>query len=180
MKPFLILVQFCFCYVVGSPLASGQKTINWLTWEQVQAKSKIEKKKILVDIFTPWCGWCKKMDKTTFLDEEIVEYINKNYYAIKFDAESTTDIVLNDIKYQHVNNGAKGYHELAIELLQGRLSYPTTVFLDENFQVIQAIPGYQEAYTFGMIITYFASNSHKSIPWQRYSGQFVKAQRKKG
>ncbi len=68
-------------------LAYGQGNVQWITWEEAMELSKTEPRKIVVDVYTDWCGWCKKMDKATFQDEEIVEYINENYYAIKFNAE---------------------------------------------------------------------------------------------
>jgi thioredoxin-related protein len=160
----------------GSLPLLAQNKVKWLTWEQAIAKAQNDKKKIVVDVYTEWCGWCKKMDKTTFADDEIATYMNQHYYSIKFDAEYREDIILNGKKYSFVKNGEKGYHQLAAEILQGRMSYPSTVFLDENFAIIQAIPGYQDGSTFAMIITYFASNSHKSMPWPRYTQQFERAQ----
>jgi uncharacterized protein YyaL (SSP411 family) len=153
-------------------LAIAQSKIKWLTWEQAMEKNQVTKKKILVDIYTDWCGWCKKMDQTTYMDDKLAAYINENFYAIKFDAEQFEDITLNKKKYSFVKNGVRGYHQLAAHLLQGQMSYPSTVFLDENYQVIQAIPGFQDSFMLGMISTYFATNSHKNVPWQRYSENY--------
>jgi thioredoxin-related protein len=143
-----------------------------LTWEQAIEKSKKEKKKIFVDVFTDWCGWCKKLDKTTFAEDHISKYINENFYPIKFDAEMETSVLLKGVEYKFIRNGNRGYHDLAAQLLQGKLSYPTMVFLDEDFNLIQAIPGFQETSTFEMIASYFGSNSHRSVPWNKYMQTF--------
>ena len=87
---------------------------------------------------------------------------------MKFDAEMTSPVTLKGTEYKFVKSGARGYHELAAYLLQGRMSYPSMVFLDEELSLIQAIPGYQDKNTFEMIITYFGNNSHKSVPWNKY------------
>jgi len=147
----------------------GQNKIKWVTWEEAIEKSKKDKKKLFVDIYTDWCGWCKKMDQTTFGDDDIAKYINKNYHAIKFDAEMTSTVILKGDLYSYVKSGQRGYHELAAKLLQGRMSFPSTVILDEDLNLIQAIPGYQSIETMEQIITYFGSNSHKTIPWARFT-----------
>ena len=108
------------------------------------------------------------MDNSTFAANDIAKYINANYYAVKFDAEMLTPVLLKGTEYKYIKSGQRGYHELAAYLLQGRMSYPSTVFLDEEFTIIQAIPGFQDVVTFEMIITYFGTNSHKSTPWNKY------------
>ena len=165
-KFIYILTAFILCQ--GSNNLLAQNKIKWLTWEEAMEKSKVEKKKIFIDIYTEWCGWCKKMDKSTFADNDVAKYINENYYPVKFDAEMTSPVTLKGTEYKFVKSGARGYHELAAYLLQGRMSYPSMVFLDEELNLIQAIPGYQDKSTFEMIITYFGNNSHKSVPWNKY------------
>ena len=96
-----------------------------------------------IDMYTDWCGWCKRMDATTFKDSLIIEEINANYYAVKFDAEQKEDIVVGDSTYSFVPNGRRGYHQLAAQLMNGRMSYPTYVFLNDQKQVLTAVPGYK-------------------------------------
>ncbi|MBK8557509.1 MAG: DUF255 domain-containing protein [Lewinellaceae bacterium] len=142
--------------------------INWISIEEAIEKSKTEKRKVVVDVYTDWCGWCKRMDQTTFADPKVVEYVNANYYAVKFNAEQPKDIVYQDKTFKFKKNGSRGYHELAALWLNNRLGYPTVVFLDEDLNVIQPIPGYQTADKFQTILKYFGSDSHKSIPWETY------------
>lgn len=146
--------------------------IRWYTWEEAIEQSKNQKRKIMVDVYTQWCGWCKRMDKTTFTNKTVVSYLNSHYYPIKFDAETKADITFKGKTYRFVKNGMRGYHELAAEITRGRLSYPTIVFLDENFEVIQSIPGYREPLEFEQIITYFGTNSHKKLPWEKYRREY--------
>jgi thiol-disulfide isomerase/thioredoxin len=74
-------------------------TINWMTLEEAMEKSKTEKRKIFVDVYTTWCGWCKHMDSTTFVSGAVAKYLNDHYYPVKFNAEQQNDIVFKDITY---------------------------------------------------------------------------------
>lgn len=158
----------------GKPQLIAQQTeqIRWMSWEEALQRNRAEKRKIFVDVYTHWCGWCKRLDNSTFKDPYIVSYINKYYYPVKFDAETKEDIVFNNKTYRFVNNGMRGYHELAAEITRGRLSYPTLVFIDENLEVIQAIPGYREPLELEMILTYFASDAHKRTPWEIFKHNY--------
>jgi len=147
--------------------------INWMTWEQMMEKSKTQPRKVIVDVYTDWCGWCKRMDATTFKDACLAKYINQNYYAVKFDAEQKQDIVFKDKTYHFVKNGMRGYHELAAEITHGQLSFPTVVFLDEKIEVIQSIPGYRDTKEMEIIATYFGRNEHLKTPWETYQKNYT-------
>lgn len=148
------------------------EAIKWMTWQEATEKSKTQKKKILVDVYTDWCGWCKRMDAATFQQAHISNYVNAHFYAVKFNAEMKEDIEFNGKTYKFVKNGMRGYHELAAEITRGRLSYPTVVFLDEKLEVIQPVPGYKDALEFEQIITYFAKDEHKKTPWEKYQKEY--------
>lgn len=152
------------------PFASDK--IAWLTWEEAIEMNEKAPRKIVVDIYTEWCGWCKRMDASTFANPDIADYVNANYYAVKFDAEQKEDIIFKGKAYSFVANGKRGYHELAAEITGGMLSYPTTVFLDEELNVIQAIKGYKDASSFEQIATYFGGNNHKKQPWESYQKNY--------
>lgn len=146
--------------------------VKWMTLEEALEKSKTDKRKIFVDVYTDWCGWCKRMDSTTFINPVVAQYLNDHYYPVKFNAEQQKDIVYKDKTYQFKKNGARGYHELAALWLNNRLSYPTAVFLDENQGVIQPLPGFQDASKMEAILNYFGTDSHKKTPWETYQKNF--------
>jgi len=147
--------------------------VEWLTWEEAIAKNKIEKRKILVDVYTSWCSWCKKMDARTYQKEHISSIINKNFYPVRFDAEYKKDIIFNNKVYSYVSGfGKKGFHELADEIMSSRMSYPTTVFIDENLEVIQPIPGFQGPSTFKMIMAFFSGTHYMNTPWHKFEADF--------
>ncbi|RAU81981.1 thioredoxin family protein [Pontibacter arcticus] len=140
--------------------------IKWITMEEAAQKIKSNPKKVFIDVYTDWCGWCKKMDKSTFSDAEVAAYVNKNYYAVKLDAEGKEPITLNGHTYKY--NPEYKAHELAVALLQGQMSFPTTVYLDEKFNMLTPVPGYLDAKAFSNILKYFGDNHHKTMDWQQY------------
>jgi len=162
---FVFLMMFVFIH-------SSLGQVNWMTFEEVEAKYQDEKRKIFIDVYTDWCGWCKKMDANTFNQEDISKYLNDNFYPIKFDAENKEDITFNGKVYKYIKMGRRGYNELALEILKGKLSYPSIVFMDENIEVIQPIEGYKGPAVFKMMMTYFAGDFHKTTPWKMYSKSF--------
>lgn len=161
-----------FSLVIMSASLFGQNQVRWLSFEDAVKRSETQPRKIFIDVYTDWCGWCKKMDKSTFGDDGIAKYLNENYYPVKFDAEYKNDITFNGKTYKFIKTYRGGYHELATELLSGRLSFPSTVFIDEYGDLIQSIPGFQNILSLDMILHYFGENHHKTTPWRKYEKQY--------
>lgn len=171
-KLILIAIVTIFSAVSSAYKPTAESKINWMTWEQAQAAQKKNPKKIFVDVYTDWCGWCKKMDATTFSHPEIIRYVNENYYAVKFDAEQKAPILFKGKEYKFVPQGNRGYHELAANLMNNKMSYPTTLYLDEQLNLLSPVPGYLEPQTFEVIINYFGSNAFRQTTWEEYQKTF--------
>ncbi|MFZ5552199.1 MAG: thioredoxin family protein [Bacteroidota bacterium] len=137
MKKSILFLTLVFCGIQFS-----QAQIKWMSWEDAIKANKKEPKKIFVDLYTSWCGWCKVMDQKTFTDEKVIKYMNDNFYAVKFNAESQTPIVYNNYTFKYKTEYKA--HELAISLLDGNMSYPSFVVLNEKEQRMSIIKGYQE------------------------------------
>ena len=146
--------------------------VNWMTWEEVQKMQQKSPRKVFVDVYTHWCGWCKKMDASTFKNKYVVKYLNDNYYSIKFNAETKEPIVFKGQKFEYVASGRRGYNELAAELLNGRLSYPTTLFMDENLNLLTVVPGYQNAKDLDAILNFFGGDNYKSVDWAGFQQSY--------
>jgi thioredoxin-related protein len=149
-------------HLVGSP-------VKWMTFEEAVEKSKTEKRKIFVDVFTDWCGWCKVMDKNTFPDVEVAKLLNEKFYPVKLNAEQTNDIVFRGTTFKYISQGGGGYHQLAAALLNGQLSYPNFVFLDEEFRIIviqqgtTSLPGYKKPEEFYPFLSFVGSGSYQHM-----------------
>lgn len=123
--------------------ANSGQTIQWLDFETAIDLNTANKKFIFIDIYTDWCGWCKRMDNSTFMDPEVVQFINENFYAVKIDAESKEAIAYKEVLYESKMYGAKMYNELAVNLLSGKMSFPSYVVLSKREAKKGVIVGYQ-------------------------------------
>ncbi len=131
------LFAFTMLLLFGS-FASEKKTeeLKWLDWNTGYPLAKKQNKIILVDAYTDWCGWCKKMDRDTYTNEEIIKEINKNFVVIKFNPE--LENIVYDLDGQKISG-----RELFGQLTQGKSTgFPTTYFIQPNKKQIQIAAGY--------------------------------------
>ncbi|MEO9891205.1 DUF255 domain-containing protein [Aurantibacter sp.] len=163
-------ITFIIAFVLFAFNANAQE-VQWLTWNEAAELAATDKKpkKVFIDIYTDWCGWCKKMDKDTFQNEEVAKYMSDNYYMVKLDGEGKETIEYKGKTFNFVPSGRNGYHEFAAALMQGKMSYPTTVFLDEEMNMLSPVPGYQKPKPFLDIAKYFGENIYKSKDWKEYT-----------
>jgi thioredoxin-related protein len=148
---------------------STEGTLQWLTWDEVNKRMAVEPRKVYVDFYTDWCGWCKTMDKTTFSNPALAAYMNKNFYCIKFNPEKDDNIQFLSKIYGIEN----GMNELATKLIGEKKTYPTGLVFMEHFMNPQKVPGYQSLEDFEVIITYFSSNGHTRLPFEKYKAEYV-------
>jgi len=143
--------------------------IKWMSWDEAVAANEKEPKKLLVDVYTEWCGWCKKMDKNVFTDPAIEAYVKKNFYAVKFDAEQKESIKYDGHTFKFNPNATRrGVHDLAIALLDSRMSYPSIVYLDENRDRISISPGFKPADKFINELNFIQGGHYKTKTYQEY------------
>lgn len=164
MKNTLPTATIALLFLFVNEISAQEKTkIKWMTIDQAFEAIKKEPRKIVIDVYTDWCGWCKVMDKNTFSDPKVIDFVNKKYYAVKLNAEQAGQIKVGDKTYT--------YPDLASQLMQGRMSYPTMVYLDEKFNMIQPIPGYQDAKAFHQVITFLGDNHFKKTDFEKYKAE---------
>ena len=173
-KPIVLIFIFSLFFCSKITFAQNEdEKIKWYSFEEAVELNKTNPKKLFIDLYTDWCGWCKKMDATTFSDPMIVEYMNENYYPVKFDAESTKPITFNDQEFVNENpNGRRSSHELAKTLLRGKMSYPSYVFLNKKNELITVVPGYLSAAKFEPILHYFGEDAYLSKEWPVFQKTF--------
>lgn len=168
MKNFLTYIIF----LIAVLSSAAQEKVNWLTFEEAIALNKNNPKPILIDVYTDWCGWCKKMDIDTYSNKTIIKAINDTFYAVKLDGEEKKDIIFKEKTYKFQENGRKGYHQLAGALLNGKLSYPATVFMSKEEELIQNIPGYHQKEQFEVILAFFTNENYRNYKWQDFQNNF--------
>lgn len=142
--------------------------VEWLTFEEAIVLHKDNPKKLLIDLYTDWCGWCKVMDRETYSNAMLSSYINNNFYPVKFNAEQKESVEFEGHTFNFIPSGRRGVHELAAALTRNQLSYPTTVFMDEELRIIQPIAGYLKPQQMEPILNFIGGNHYKKTPWEEY------------
>ena len=169
---FAVLAPFAQAQVTAStkPVFVEGGTVKWYTFEQAIEKNKTEKRTIFIDVYTDWCGWCKVMDKNTFNEPQVAKLLNEKFYPVKFNAEQTEDVVFNGTTFKFVPYGNKGSHQLAMALLNNQMSFPTVVFLNENYTSAFPIPGYRKPEEFHKYLMFFSEGYDKKgeHAWQDF------------
>lgn len=170
------LVLVLVLFIAG--VANAQK-INWISMEEALTAQETVPKKIIMDVYTTWCGPCKLLDKNTFGNKDVIDYINTNYYAVKFNAEGTEEITYKGFKYTNPNyqpgrKGKNSQHLLAHALeITG---YPTIYFFNERGDEITPVVGYKTPAQLEIFLKMIASDDYKEVltteAWQAYQQNF--------
>jgi len=124
------------------------QTNLWTSFEDLTDSLRKERRPVLVFIHTDWCTYCKMMELRTFSDASVASKLQEKFYCVRLNAEETQPITFLQRTYKFKPTGVKtGVHELAQVLgtEKGKLSYPTTVFFDQNLQLQARMVGALEA-----------------------------------
>lgn len=180
MRTLLFAIAFiplaAFAQSTGKPTAG----IQWLSIEEAQARTKKEPRPLMVDVYTSWCGPCKMLDAKTFSDPRLAEFVNKHFYPVKFNAESGGSVTFNGQKLENPEydaaraTGRNGTHQLtyAIANVQGRIAYPTVVYIDSDLNVLAPVQGYLTPDQMEPILNYFGGSHYKAKDYQTYMSEF--------
>ncbi|MEM9022561.1 MAG: DUF255 domain-containing protein, partial [Bacteroidota bacterium] len=147
--------------------------IQWMTWEEAVAASAKEPKPVFIDLYTSWCHWCHRMDETTFQHPVIANYMNQAFYAVKMDAEMKDTIVFRGKTFVNPNpERRRNTHQLAASLVDGKMSYPSFVVLDGDFNRLDIIPGYRKAKELEPMLKFFGDKAYATTPYAQYMKEF--------
>lgn len=167
---FSIIIILFSSYKLNAQHENG--LVKWLDFKEAQDLNKKQAKPFIVDVYTDWCGWCKHMMKTTYSNPNIAGYINQHFYPIKFNAETKDTIEYNGKTYKPTSPNPKTPHELAIKFLGTSLSYPSTIFVANNFEYNLLSQGYLEEKKIEPLLVYTVENVYKNSGYEDFAAQF--------
>jgi tetratricopeptide (TPR) repeat protein len=110
----------------AAPGGREEAGIVWgASWESAMEQAQVEGRIVMVDFYTTWCGWCKRLDRETYSDPRVIERCVK-LVAVKIDGDRRRDLAR--------QNGVTGY--------------PTIGFFHPDGTPLQIVVGYQRADAF--------------------------------
>lgn len=141
------------------PRAAEAVAPDWRNWNDGLRQAGATKKPVIVDVYTDWCGWCRRMDHDVYARAEIANYLRKNYVTVRLNAES------NDAaRYENRDWTSRDLSQ------RFRVSgYPTTIFLRANGEHMANVPGYVPADRFLLLLRYVAEGyADRNVPFAEF------------
>ncbi len=150
--------------------------VNWMTFDEALKAQETKPKKIFIDAYTVWCGPCKMLDKNTFSNPDVANYLNENYYPVKFNAQGNEVVTYKGKKYQNPDfnsntRGRNSSHQLSYAFKI--FSYPTMLFLNEDGDPIVPITGYHSPKQLEVFLKLFSSDKYKEFKTQEDFNSYV-------
>ncbi len=146
--------------------------IKWMTIEEAMAAQQKKPKKIFISFFATWCGWCRKEDAVTYKNREIAHYINQHFYPVKFNAETKTSVAFKGKTYEFIPDKKIFANAFATTMLNGKLSYPASVVLDETGTKIDIHQGYLDPISMEIALNFTGSNAYKKMKQAQFEEEF--------
>ena len=162
---FYLFLAIGFSALLISPTLIKDDKINWVSIEEAQKIAAKKDKKIFIDVYTTWCGWCKRMDRDTFSHPGIIKYMNKEFVAVKFNPETHAALEYNGKTYSG--------REFGRFLMSGRSGgYPTFMIIDDDLKILQGIPGYKKPNDLEKILHFFGDGNYEKESWKTFAQNF--------
>ncbi len=135
----------------------------WLVYHEGVEKAKAENKYIMVNFYTDWCTFCKKLDKEVYTQEAVKRRLRNSYVAVKVNAESS----------KKVNFMGKEITSRELAKAFNVRGYPTIWFLDAQGEPVTAIPGFLEADKFAMVLDYISGSHYKTTEFADFAKKYT-------
>ncbi len=137
---------------------------KWSAFDAGFEQAKTSNKKVMIDIYTDWCKWCKKLDSDVYGNSNVAKYLNEKYIIIKMNGESDKKVTFK----------GKSYSEAQLAQAFGVKGYPTIVFIKPNQELITNLGGYVDSSKFLNIIKFLGEDYYETMKWEDYMNKNAK------
>ena len=171
---------YFLCFSFSAPAQNeSHGLVNWLSFKDAQEKNKIQEKPFLIDVYTDWCGWCKRLDNETYKNAEVAALMNTYFYPVKFDAESRDSLNFAGVPYKFKPSGSRGTNEFALTMASrpgGRIGYPTITIISPMGEKIVVEAGYKNADKMKLFLLYYGEGHYKTKDYITFEKEYNQKQ----
>jgi thioredoxin-related protein len=145
--------------LLGPASAGAARGVVWRSWDRGLAEAKVSGRPVLVDVYTDWCGWCRRMDADVYARPEIRDYLARYFVTVKLDAEGSDPASFE----------GKAFNSRSLASRLGVSGYPVTIFLRSAGDHPVSVPGYVDAERFMLVLRYVnEGHLEAGVPFQEF------------
>lgn len=146
----------------ATTLQAGPDNVAWTSWDEGLQQARQLKRPVLVDVYTQWCGWCKRMHRDVYSREDVRDYLSQKFVTVKLDAEASEGA-----RYE-----GRSYTSRTLASHFRITSYPTTLFLKSDGEHLVSVPGYIEADKFLLLLRYIGDGHlERGVTWDEFTAK---------
>jgi thioredoxin-related protein len=156
----LLLSLLAVLAIAGAPPAHAAGGASWRDWDEGLSEAKAKGKPVLVDVYTDWCGWCRRMDRDVYARDDVRASLEKRFVTVKLNAEAA----------DHAIYRGKDFTSRSLASGFRVTGYPTTIFLRPDGEHIVNVPGYIPAERF-LLLLEFIGDGHmdRGVDFQEFA-----------
>jgi thioredoxin-related protein len=130
---------------------AGKSSPQWVPLDEAVKKAAGSSKYVFVEVYTDWCGYCRKLNATTLRAQPVLNELNKNFQSVRLNAESPKTVLWK----------GKKVSERQMATNWGVTGFPTMLFLNGKGEIIGSYSAYADTKLMVSLLTYISSGARE-------------------